>query len=319
MEIGKAVTMKLIYAPKSGVKKKGDGSEFDWHMYPVNVKGQGLFNLFTPNEDVHQALMAAGVTKKGVSFTITEGVAKNPKTHKKFSYYTVKCGDKTISSKDLPQKTSKPPESKPQTTKAPPKESPAPKEVSTVMRPAYDQLMVNMWDRAYKWITEGIQEPDLDNKYIQLRLAVIEKTSTILNTRIMQKDGYVPVAKHPSTNGGSRLTLGIKTAILRCLSSSVLSDEEREKIKARLDMENPGKITDKDLLGDAEGKRVLGFIMKREEVKETKDRLYRHFGGDEEEAIEFVLKTLNISKPVEIEKLSVDQLVVLRETVAKKS
>lgn len=176
MEIGKPVKMQLLFdltARNEGSKKRDDGSVFIWHSYPIEVEGRE-FMMFTPDEDVHQALKTAGVHKKGDTFTMTQQPAKNPATGKMFSYYIIDHNGTRVSSLDV---------GKPDTLPAQGPESLS--GASETDGVTSENQMLDVWQATYAWITEGLKGELTDQQKISLKQAIVKDTTTIVNTRVM--------------------------------------------------------------------------------------------------------------------------------------
>jgi len=111
-----------------------------------------------------------------------------------------------------------------------------------------------------------------------------------------------------------KITVALKKEITERLETPDLKDEEKERIKKKLDFKHPGKITKGDLFTKVEAERTLRYIAFRENIAETKEKLLGHFSGDEEAAIDFAKETLSLSK-VDLDALTEEHLEKLKAAI----
>ena len=106
-------------------------------------------------------------------------------------------------------------------------------------------------------------------------------------------------------------------AILNGLKFTGLTEEEEDRINQKLDSQNPDAVTEKDLITEEEGQKYLKYFVFRQKVREVKDAIGSHFGGDEEQMKKFVRETLALHHDPILEKLTTEQIEKLSLTIKK--
>lgn len=163
----------------------------------------------------------------------------------------------------------------------------------------------------------------LDNTIIQIAekrayVAVVRKSTQTSDRFVSGEESAANGAAKPTTPAkpGNKITVETKSVIL--LSMKNLSEEEQKRLKLKLDIEHPKTVTEKDLLTEADGQKVIKFIGYRERVIDLKEKLNNHFVGDLEAVDKFCRETLKLNSAVEIDKLVPEQIETLDKALEKK-
>ena len=121
-----------------------------------------------------------------------------------------------------------------------------------------------------------------------------------------------PASPPPS----GKITLSTQSIIV--LSLAGLSEEEKQRIGLKLDLENPKKITEKDSFTEAEGQKVIKFISFRGRTKDLQEEINKHFKGDIEAVDLFCRESLNLNSTVIIDKLTLAQIELLEKALKER-
>jgi len=202
LEPNQPVTMTLLWDRNATIIKDGVGVEikddgetekegkvFDWHRYPVRVEGQD-WTMFTPCEEMHQALQTLNVDKKGNLFQVTKKIdGWNKETKKSYTYYELERDGTKFRTDQI---NGKPPTTPQGQVEKAVKDTVKATDLKELHARAFNAVMDNILDYHQEWcpdIFENRETPEGQKKIAQLISSIIPHIGSMVNTLVIQNGG----------------------------------------------------------------------------------------------------------------------------------
>jgi len=191
VEPNQPVTMTLLFnrtVKDDGEKESPDGN-YEWHRYPVHVEGQD-WTMFTPCEEMHQALQTLGVAKKGDIFYVTKKIdGWNKETKKSHTYYELERDGTKLRTDQL---NGKPPTTPQEQVEKAIKDTVKATDLKELHARAFNAVMDNILDYYEEWcpeMFENRESPQVQQGIAKLISDTLPHIGSMMNTLVIQNGG----------------------------------------------------------------------------------------------------------------------------------